>query len=137
LLARFAPSGTNPEELIAAAHAGCFTTALSAFLGNAGFAPEGLSTRATLTLKQVGGNWTITATHLDLSGRVPGIDAANFDEIADRQRLVAGFARAQDRHHPDEKTKDLAGGRMATVRTENTPIGSTTGPFVDSWYLLL
>src|ERR1700691_540348 len=58
-------AGTNPEELIAAAHAGCFTMALSAFLGGAGFTPTGLSTQATLTLEQVAGNWTITAIHLD------------------------------------------------------------------------
>ncbi|HWF19664.1 MAG TPA: OsmC family protein [Verrucomicrobiae bacterium] len=74
--------GTNPEELIAAAHAGCFTMATSAFLGRAGFTPTELSTQATLTLDQVNGNWTITAIHLDLTGRVPGIDAAKFEEIA-------------------------------------------------------
>src|ERR1700679_300917 len=69
-------AGTNPEELIAAAHAGCFTMALSAFLGGAGFTAKELSTTATLTLEQVSGNWTITTIHLDLTGRVPGIDAA-------------------------------------------------------------
>ena len=74
--------GTNPEELIAAAHAGCFTMALSAFLGKAGFTPQELSTKATLTMEQVAGNWTITTIHLDLTGRVPGIDAAKFEEIA-------------------------------------------------------
>ena len=52
--------GTNPEELIAAAHAGCFTMALSAELGGAGFTAEKLATQATLTLEQVEGNWTIT-----------------------------------------------------------------------------
>ncbi len=74
--------GTNPEELIAAAHAGCFTMALSATLGRAGFTPTELSTQATLTLEQVNGNWTITTIHLDLTGRVPGIDAAKFEELA-------------------------------------------------------
>jgi osmotically inducible protein OsmC len=74
--------GTNPEELIAAAHAGCFTMALSAFLGKAGFTPAELTTRADLTLEEVAGNWTITAIHLDLSGKVPGIDAAKFEKIA-------------------------------------------------------
>ena len=74
--------GTNPEELIAAAHAGCFTMALSAFLGKAGFTPQELTTKATLTMDQVAGNWTITAIHLELTGRVPGIDAAKFEEIA-------------------------------------------------------
>src|ERR1700691_931066 len=75
-------SGTNPEELIAAAHAGCFTMALSAFLGRAGFTPTELSTQATLSLEQVSGNWTITTIQLDVVGRVPGIDAAKFEEIA-------------------------------------------------------
>jgi len=75
-------AGTNPEELIAAAHAGCFTMALSAALGKAGFTPTELSTRADLSLEQVSGNWTITAVHLDLTGRVPGIEPAKFDEIA-------------------------------------------------------
>jgi lipoyl-dependent peroxiredoxin len=74
--------GTNPEELIAAAHAGCFTMALSAFLGKAGVTADELTTKATLTLDQVNGNWTITAVHLDLTGKVPGLDAAKFEEIA-------------------------------------------------------
>jgi lipoyl-dependent peroxiredoxin len=74
--------GTNPEELIAAAHAGCFTMALSASLGKAGFTPEKLSTQASLTLEQVNGNWTITTIQLDLTGKVPGISADRFNEIA-------------------------------------------------------
>lgn len=75
-------TGTNPEELIAAAHAGCFTMQLSAFLAQAGFTAEELSTNATLTFEQVDGTWTITTIHLDLTGRVPGIDAAKFEQIA-------------------------------------------------------
>ena len=75
-------TGTNPEELIAAAHAGCFTMALAAALGKAGFTPQELSTEATVTLEQVSGNWTISAVHLALNGRVPNIDRARFDEIA-------------------------------------------------------
>lgn len=74
--------GTNPEELIAAAHAGCFTMALSAFLGKAGFTPERLATEAALTLEQVNGDWTITAIHLKTSAKVPKLDAAKFQEIA-------------------------------------------------------
>jgi lipoyl-dependent peroxiredoxin len=85
--------GTNPEELIAAAHAGCFTMAFTASLGKAGFTPDELSTQATLTLEQVDGNWTITAVHLDLSGRVPGIDAAKFDEIADQAKAGCPVSR--------------------------------------------
>ncbi len=75
-------AGTNPEELIAAAHAGCFTMATTASLGRAGFVPEKLSTQATLTLDQVDGQWTITAIHLELRARVPGIEPQKFDEIA-------------------------------------------------------
>ena len=75
-------AGTNPEELIAAAHAGCFTMALSAALGRAGVTPERLATDATVTLEQVSGNWTITTVDLQLTARVPGIDAKKFNEIA-------------------------------------------------------
>jgi osmotically inducible protein OsmC len=75
-------AGTNPEELIAAAHAGCFTMQLSAFLTQAGFVPEQLSTRASLTFEQVAGTWTITVVHLDLAARVPGISPAQFETIA-------------------------------------------------------
>src|SRR5580658_5053326 len=86
-------AGTNPEELIAAAHAGCFTMALSAFLAGAGFTPKELSTRATLTLDQVAGNWTITTINLDLTGRVPGIDAAKFEEIAKNAKANCPVSR--------------------------------------------
>jgi lipoyl-dependent peroxiredoxin len=74
--------GTNPEELIGAAHAGCFTMALAAELGRAGFTPQKLATTATVTLEQVSGNWTISTVDLQTSGRVPGIDAKKFGEIA-------------------------------------------------------
>src|SRR3954470_5518001 len=59
-------TGTNPEELIAAAHAGCYSMALSAFLGQAGVTPNKISTHASLTFDQVEGNWTITAIHLEV-----------------------------------------------------------------------
>jgi osmotically inducible protein OsmC len=75
-------AGTNPEELIAAAHAGCFAMALSATLGGAGFTPDRLAAQATVTLEQVQGNWTITTVDLQLDAKVPGIDQAKFDEIA-------------------------------------------------------
>lgn len=74
--------GTNPEELIAAAHAGCFTMALSASLGRAGFTSKRLATQATLSLEQVGGNWTITSVHLQNEAWVPGIDNTKFQQIA-------------------------------------------------------
>jgi osmotically inducible protein OsmC len=75
-------NGTNPEELIAAAHAGCFTMALSFALGGAGFTPTAIDTTATLTMDQVGGGWSITAVHLETAATIPGIDAAKFQEIA-------------------------------------------------------
>ena len=67
--------GTNPEELIAAAHAGCFTMALAASLGRAGFTPKRLATQATVALEQVSGNWTITSVVLDNEAWIPGISA--------------------------------------------------------------
>ena len=71
--------GTNPEELLAAAHAGCFTMALSAQLGNAGMTAERLETTATVSLEKVGEGFSITRSHLDLVARVPGADTAKFD----------------------------------------------------------
>jgi len=87
-------AGTNPEELIAAAHAGCFTMALSAKLSAAGFKPEKLSTRATLTLEQVQGAWTITTIHLELTAKVPGIDRPKFDETANDAKTTCIVSRA-------------------------------------------
>jgi lipoyl-dependent peroxiredoxin len=74
--------GTNPEELIAAAHAGCFTMALSAALGRAGFTPKRLATQATVSLEQVAGNWSITSVHLQTEAWIPQIDDAKFQQIA-------------------------------------------------------
>ena len=74
--------GTNPEELIAAAHAGCFSMALSLFLNDAGFTPERIDTKATLTMEADGGGFTITAVHLDLTAKVPGASSAQFLEAA-------------------------------------------------------
>jgi lipoyl-dependent peroxiredoxin len=85
--------GTNPEELIAAAHAGCFTMALSHMLRGEGFTPEELSVESALTLEEVSGNWTITTIHLDLAGKVPGIDEAKFGEIADKAKADCPVSR--------------------------------------------
>ena len=71
--------GTNPEELIAAAHAGCFTMALSGQLGAVGLKADKLETTATITLDKVGDGFSITKSHLDLAARVPGADKAKFD----------------------------------------------------------
>ena len=74
--------GTNPEELIAAAHAGCFTMALSAQLGNTGMTAQALDTTATVTLDKTDAGFTITAVHLQVKARIPGADKSKFDEAA-------------------------------------------------------
>jgi len=74
--------GTNPEELIAAAHASCFTMALSFALAGAGFTEGSLQTTAKVTLHQEGGNFTITRSDLELTATVPGIDEGQFADIA-------------------------------------------------------
>ena len=71
--------GTNPEELLAAAHAACFTMALSAQLGNTGMTATKLETTATVSLEKVDGGFAITKSHLDLVAYVPGADKAKFD----------------------------------------------------------
>jgi osmotically inducible protein OsmC len=78
--------GTNPEELLGAAHAGCFTMALSLILGEAGFTATKLDTTAQVTLEQSGGGFTIPAVHLTLRGVVPGADEAKFRELADKAK---------------------------------------------------
>jgi osmotically inducible protein OsmC len=74
--------GTNPEELIAAAHAGCFTMALSNQLGTAGMTAESIDTTATVTLEKTDAGFTITAVHLDVKARIPNADRAKFEEAA-------------------------------------------------------
>ncbi|MBX8560494.1 OsmC family protein [Pseudomonas cichorii] len=73
--------GTNPEELIGAAHAGCFSMALSMILGNAGFTAESIDTQAEVTLDQDSGGFSITAVHLVLKAKVPGASQQQFDEL--------------------------------------------------------
>src|SRR5579859_2571779 len=74
--------GTNPEELIAAAHAGCFTMALAFQLQGAGFTPDELETEAAISLAQDSSGFTITKSALTLKAKIPGIDKAKFDELA-------------------------------------------------------
>ena len=74
--------GTNPEELIAAAHAGCFAMALAFGLQNAGITPESLDVTATVTLDVSSGKPTITSSHLDLKAKIPGITNDKFQEFA-------------------------------------------------------
>ncbi|WP_409079857.1 OsmC family protein [Pusillimonas sp. SM2304] len=78
--------GTNPEELIAAAHAACFSMAFSLMLGEAGLAPEEIRSTAAVTLDKVGDGFAITASHLTVVARIPGADPAKFDEIANQAK---------------------------------------------------
>ncbi|MEX5218417.1 MAG: OsmC family protein [Nitrospira sp.] len=72
--------GTNPEELIAAAHAGCFTMALSGQLGSAGLTPQQLNTTATVTFEKLDAGWSVTQIHLDVKGKVPNADQAAWEK---------------------------------------------------------
>jgi lipoyl-dependent peroxiredoxin len=82
--ARFeSATGTNPEELIGAAHAGCFSMALSAQLAGAGMKPESIRSTSAITLEKVGDGFAVTKVHLDVTARVPGADKAAFDRAAD------------------------------------------------------
>ncbi len=78
--------GTNPEELIGAAHAGCFSMALSAQLGEAKLTAESIRTTATVTLEKIGGNFSITAVHLDLVAKIPGASQQTFDTAANNAK---------------------------------------------------
>lgn len=74
--------GTNPEELIAAAHAGCFSMALSAQLGEAGLTPDRIDTTATVTLEKTAAGFEVTSSHLDVRAKIPGASQAAFDTAA-------------------------------------------------------
>lgn len=79
-------TGTNPEELIAAAHAACFSMALSLMLEKAGMKPESIRTRATVTLNKAGDGFEIASSHLDVTARIPGADDAAFQNVADKAK---------------------------------------------------
>jgi osmotically inducible protein OsmC len=84
---RFADGkGTNPEELIAAAHAGCFTMALSLILGEAKLTAEHMETTAEVTLEKVADGFAITAVHLTLKAKVPGANEAKLEELAGKAK---------------------------------------------------
>src|SRR5467141_2543538 len=78
--------GTNPEELVAAAHAACFSMALSGQLGAANLTASSIETTATLTLEKLDSGWAITTVHLDVVGRVPGADNAAFQKAAENAK---------------------------------------------------
>jgi|SRR3954464_13768003 osmotically inducible protein OsmC len=76
-------SGTSPEELIAAAHASCYAMALSAELGKLGLTPDSIDARATVSLEKQAAGWTVTASHLEVSAKIPNGDRAKFQQAAD------------------------------------------------------
>ena len=85
--------GTNPEELVAAAHAGCFSMALSAELGKASITPKSIHTTANLTMERLEAGWTVTAIHLDVNARIPGGDKARFEAAANAAKAGCPISR--------------------------------------------
>ena len=79
--------GTNPEELLGATHAACFTMALSLIIGEAGFTAEKMETKANVTLEKLTAGFEITAIQLTLRGQVPGLDQAKFQELANKAKV--------------------------------------------------
>ncbi len=87
-------AGTNPEELLGAAHASCFTMAVAFQLTNANLEPTELKTVATVSMEKQDAGWTIVGIALDLNGKVPGIDAAKFAELAENAKKGCPLSRA-------------------------------------------
>jgi lipoyl-dependent peroxiredoxin len=85
--------GTNPEELIAAAHAACFSMALSGQLGSAGIVAESIDTQATLTMDKLETGWTITEVHLDVRAKIPNADRAAFETAANNAKAGCPVSR--------------------------------------------
>jgi osmotically inducible protein OsmC len=85
--------GTNPEELIGAAHAGCFSMALSGQLGGAGMTAESIDTTATVTMEKLDAGFTVTKVHLDVRAKIPGADAAAFQAAANRAKEGCPISR--------------------------------------------
>jgi len=87
-------AGTNPEELLAASHAGCFAMALSFGLTGAGHPPSELRVNAVVTMKSEGVHWSVDNIRLELEGKVPGIDAAKFQELAEQAKKGCPISKA-------------------------------------------
>lgn len=85
--------GTNPEELIGAAHAGCFSMALSGQLGGMGMTAESIATSATVTMEKLEAGWTVTAIHLDVTAKIPGADAGAFQKAAQNAKAGCPISR--------------------------------------------
>ncbi len=87
-------AGTNPEELIGAAHSSCFTMALAFQLTGANLEPTELKTTATVSMDKEGAGWAISGIHLDVTGKVPGTDEAKFQELADVAKKNCPISKA-------------------------------------------
>lgn len=87
-------AGTNPEELIAAAHAGCFSMALSFQIGGAGFTPDVIQTEATVEMESVDGGFKISGIHLDTSASIPGISEDQFNQLAETAKANCPVSQA-------------------------------------------
>src|SRR5579864_2518309 len=85
--------GTNPEELIAAAHAGCFSMALSAELGKASITPESIDTKCTVTFEKTDSGFTVTESHLDVTAKIPGSNKPAFDKAASDAKAGCPISR--------------------------------------------
>jgi len=85
--------GTNPEELIGAAHAGCFSMALSGQLGGMGMTAQSIATNATVTMEKLEGGWTVTAVHLDVTATIPGADEGAFQKAAQNAKAGCPISR--------------------------------------------
>jgi len=91
-------AGTNPEELIAAAHAGCFSMALSGQLGAAGLTPTSIETTATVSLEKGDGGWAVTSVHLDVVARIPGAEQSAFDTAAKNAKEGCPISKLLNAH---------------------------------------
>lgn len=85
--------GTNPEELVAAAHAACFSMALSLFMANEGLVPDSIDTTATVSFENVNGAWTVTSSHLETRVKSPGADPATFQKAAEGAKTGCPISR--------------------------------------------
>ncbi len=85
--------GTNPEELVAAAHAGCFSMALSGELGKLGLTPESVETKAAATFDKTDAGWAVTSMHLDVAAKVPNADKATFEKAAEAAKKGCPISR--------------------------------------------
>ncbi len=101
-------AGTNPEELVAAAHAGCFTMALSAQLEKAGLKADSLDTTATVTMERKDTGWEVTESHLEVTARIPGADSSRFEAAANEAKAGCPISRLLN-------TKITMDARLATT----------------------